>query len=1021
METLALIDQLILALTSHRGGALSDRQALGELPPDVLRLVQSVLSGPMPRATLINLRKVIVAAQDKGADPPWPPDEGSASALATVLAAGPDLSRLIARAPARRLALLYVPSLAQPWGREAMERDLRQRVFEGQSLDELREEICGLRNDHFVRLAGCEFGATSLEVVGRELADLADACLEVALEASIAAQKKKHGPPLLEGDLPCSAAIIGMGKYGARELNFCSDIDVIFLYASDAGMAGTRSLHEFYAAVCRDVVSLLSEPSAEGYAFRVDLRLRPEGARGPLCNSLGAAESYYEAWGGPYDRLAWLKARHAAGEAGLGESLIATLRPFVFPRALGPEVVEQLRGLSRKIRAELAMRHVTDGFDVKLGVGGIRDVEFFVQALQLLHGGRLPALQRRPTLESLEQLLFAGLISDDERTHLADAYDLYRRIEHRLQLYDGRQTHLLPDAGETREHVVAHLGYEAEAFVSELEQRRGEVSAIYATLDEGDHPEDDQEVLPLLGRDVEREDLARVLLGLGFRQASWAAGQIELLKEKPWGPLGSRPSPEAERLAIPLFHELRRSPDPDAALGHFVALSLRYGAYRGFWRLFAENPVALRLLCSVLGTSDFLAKILARQPELLDHLLLAGQLTKIAEPTQMASELSRRLALVEDADDPEQRFGVLERFHDEQMLRVGLLDIAGQFPLERVWQQLSVLAELTLGHVYQAVLQQAVSRYGAPCLADGVPATMAVLGLGKLGGAEMSYGSDLDLIFVYSGEGQTSGAREVSNHEFFTRVAQRLIRALTHAFVRGALYSVDARLRPSGSQGTLVVSAQHFKDYNFRQGQLWERQVLIKARCVAGDAALGGDLERWIQHFIFEGVAAQARGMPAEIVRLRQRIETELAGENPRFYNLKTGRGGLLDIEFLVQFWQSRGGKELPALRARATLEALEAARAAGVVDDERAKKLDVAYRFLRRLEGRLRVVQGKGEEHLEKEPWSLEVVARRLGYRQQGAKSSGEQLLDDYRETVDGVRTIFEDVLGAARREEQE
>jgi glutamate-ammonia-ligase adenylyltransferase len=1010
---LALIDRLLSACDNGQGpDALSTIGA--DLADGERRFIEHLAAGPDTRSALLNLRRI---AEQLEENQPLAErlaleferaDERSLKGLAQLLAFGSEQTRILRRDP-QRISFVLDASFCDARGKQALADELEQRL---QALDrgadsfwvQLSDEIIAFRNDHYVRLAAAEFVDAPLEVVGAELADLADVCLETAVAAAIEKQSKRSGPPLLsEGeDRLCGLTVIAMGKYGSRELNFCSDIDIIFIYESDDGAAGQRSLHEFFGGVCRDVSSLLSEHRADGFAFRVDLRLRPEGSRGPICNSLVSAERYYETWGGPYDRLAWLKARPAAGDLALGEQMMAIMRPFVFPRAHGPDVIDQLKQLTARIRSELKEGPVA-GWNVKLGHGGIRDIEFFVQALQLLHGGKQPSLRAPATLAALERLLFAGLISDDEQVELARAYELYRRIEHRAQLHAGRQTHVLPKSGQLRDLIDAHLGYEVGQLEPVLEQHRQQVATIYQTL--GDEAQLDSELTKLVGRWPEKDQAAAILAEAGFKESERAAEQLELLAEKPWGPLGQARDPKMRELGAAVLLELAASPSPDDALRHFVDLALRFGLHGGLLQLLRKNESALRLLCSLFGSSDFLARILIRHPEFFDHLLLAGELPVAWDSERFAKELQTTLA---EIDDPELRYGALEGFRDLQILRIGLLDIMGVLEPASVFAQLSDLAEVLLDALYRMVLEQAKERYGEPMGENGQPVSMVVYGLGKLGSREMSYGSDLDLIFITSGSGLTDGPRQLTSAEFFVRVAQRLINALTTGFVHGALYHVDTRLRPSGSQGTLVVSFSAFEEYH-RRAQLWERQVLIKARPVAGDRELGERIEAWREQFVYRSDLGDERmRLAAEIKRLRMRIEKELAGENLDFYNLKLGEGGLLDIEFVAQFYQLLNGGAHPSLRVRGTEAALAAAADVGLVEKTCSASLQASYRFLRQLEGRLRIVRGSSAEKLPKSPSGVEVVARRLGLRSQEQKSAGALLLDRYRKTSTEVRSLF-------------
>ncbi len=1022
------LEQLIARLAAPTPGAPvepADHAALLERLGALRPLAGALLAGPAPREALLNLLKLLAAIAATAAAPPrWPEEGKGLRALVGVLSSGPELTRWLVRRPAR-LALLLDPGLGRAVAPAELAAELDPRLADLEDPTRFAEAVTAFRNEHYLRLAAGEFGLAPLEQVTREVSDLADLCLDRTVRFALARLSAQHGPPLTEEGRPCGLAIIAMGKHGAQELNFCSDVDVVFIYATDEGQAGDLSLHELFTKVCQLVTRLLSEPNAEGYSFRVDLRLRPEGARGPLCNSLAGAERYYETWGGPYDRLAWLKARACAGDLALGEEMVKTLRPFVFPRSIRPEVIGEIQELNRRIQTQRPAQAAA-GWNVKLEAGSIREVEFFVQALQLLHAGKQPELQERATLRALDKLLFAGLISAEEHRALGESYELYRHLEHRLQLHDGRQTQLLPASGPIREQVIAHLGYERAAFEREVVERRARVSAIYATLGAPAVSGEESRLAPLLDPELEDARAAELLAAAGFTQTERAREALRLLAGRPWGPFAGAAAGGASRLALPLLVELSRSPDPDAALLHLTELALRVGPFGRTWALLEEEPPLVRLLCSVLGSSDYLARLFIRHPELVDQLL--GGARGWRPLAALREELGARLAALEEGD-VEARLGALAQFRGEEVLRIGLADIAGDLEQEEVWEQLSSLAEVILEQLYPLVLREARARYGTPRREDGSEVTLAILALGKLGGRELTYASDLDLIFVFGGEGVTDGPRQVGSGEFFSRVVQRLIRALTGALDEGSLYQVDTRLRPSGQQGALVSSFEAFRVYHAGAAEagapqagaaapraataaIWERQVLVKARPVGGDLELGEEVASWIRDFIYS-VPVDGEELRREIHRLRTRMEKELAEEKDGFYNLKLGRGGLLDVDFITQYLQLREGRHAEALRVGPTLAGLEALRCQGVLAADDAATLIRGYRFLRRIESRLRIVRDRSAEHLPAAAEGLEVMARRLGYRQQTGCSAGDALLRDYREETEAVRQIYGRLLG--------
>jgi glutamate-ammonia-ligase adenylyltransferase len=840
--------------------------------------------------------------------------------------------------------------------------------------------------------------------VARELGALASVCLDRASAAAVAELAARHGPPLTDDGRRCRHAVIGMGKLGGEELNFSSDIDVIFLYESDAGAAGALSLHEFFSKAAERAVRAISDVTADGICFRVDLRLRPEGTQGPITNSLPALERYYETWGRPWERQAWIKARPVAGDRSLGDEAVRLLEPFVWSRSAGAQAIAAVHDLMGRIRAELG----SDGsdapqWDVKLGPGGIREIEFFAQALQLVHGGRNPALRERGTLRALDKLLFAGLVSEQEHRLLGDAYVFLRRVEHRLQLEELRQTHALPRDPGRRGLLARRLGH---ATVDELDARlalqRARVSEVYATLGRADEGVP-TEVAALLDPAADHARTAAALDRLGFRDADASADEILRLRRRPRSPFAASAVGSAARAAPILVEELAASPDPDLALRHLSDLSGRAGAGADLWDLVATHRALGRLLVSLLGTSDFLAKIFVAHPELVEPLVTIGRAAAARGRAEHERRIAERFATLDGGGDDEAKLNALRRYRNEEVLRIGLYDVAGELDLAGVSAELTALAEACLAAALAIVTPTVARRFG-----DAVR-PLAVLGLGKLGGAEMTYSSDLDVVFVFDG-GEES-------FEAMSRLAQRLIHALDAYMEEGRLYEIDTRLRPSGQRGALVSSLDGFRRYHEREAALWERQALIKARVVAGDAAVGAAVTRIAEHHVWEGPPLDARATAVEIARLRARMERELGREAPGRFNIKSGRGGLLDVEFLVQYLQLLHGPALPSLRARATAAALDALDAAGKLDRPDYRQLAASYRFLRRLENRLRIVHDRPIAVLDAPPTveahggELDKLARRLGYRA-GADPPGARLAADYRAHSSSVRAIYARLL---------
>jgi glutamate-ammonia-ligase adenylyltransferase len=855
-------------------------------------------------------------------------------------------------------------------------------------------------------------GHASLPESARELSWLATGVLEAAVRFHYVSLCAQHGPP--DGRTavgPSGFCVLGMGKLGGTELNFSSDVDLLYVYDRDGRTQGPQAIDHFafYARLAEEVTRAIG---ATPFVFRVDLDLRPEGRSGPIVNSLRALELYYEAQGAPWERFALLKALPIAGDLAVGEDGLRRLGPFVWRKYLDLGAVEEMRALKARAEREAGRRGKQD---LKLGPGGIREVEFFVQALQLLHGGKDRNLRARATLPALERLLFAGLISSRDRDELAEAYVFLRRLEHRLQMVAERQTHALPDDPAERARLARRAGYPgtrdeaSQALDRDLQLHRGRVEARFRDLLRvagGGAPEADPNATLAADPQAEPDERLQALRALGFLDAEASAAELVRLARRRETPFSPAAPPDLQQLAPRLLQEAAAAPDPDQALRHLADLFGQLSNPRAISELLLGSPRTARLLFSLFGSSDFLSRSLLRHPELIDQLVHRGSAPLVRAPEELRAELRGRLT-----SDTEHDLTELRRFRLEELLRIGVHDVAGALDADLVPQQLSDVAEACVAACLDLAIAEVQRRDGVARHPDGSAASLVVIGLGKLGGRELGYHSDLDLLFLYSGPGETDGARRASNHEHFARVAQRLISHLTLPLREGSLYRIDTRLRPSGSAGPLVVSFDALATYHAREARLWERQALLRARAVAGDPAL---FERAAREVLEPSLFRKLDPKEAsrELLAMRERMEREIADESFARYNSKLGRGGLVDVEFAVQFLQLVHGSSHPSVRISSTLAALAELRRAGLLAEPAAAPLARGYRFLRRVESRLRIVRDRAISHLPTSGRELILLARRLGYS--GARA-GEDLLADYERETNSVRAAFLRVLEAA------
>ena len=959
----------------------------------MIRPADLASGAPDPADALRRAERLFDAAAQRGCDLSTLGDPALRVATLSCQRA-PYLATLLARDPDRLFRVAADPFLVREKPREVIAAEVAAAA-----VGDLRSGLRRVRGDELVRLGVRELELGLDTEVGRELAHLADACFEVAIARAGAELAARYGEPRYEADdgtlRDAGLVVIGMGKLGGEELNFSSDVDVIYVYSSDQGEVGGLSLHEYFAKLCKEVTAAIAEVTEDDLVFRVDLRLRPEGSRGAIACSLDALERYYESFGRPWERQAWLKARASAGDAALGEQVMATLQPFVFPRLTSPAVIDDVRELNRRIKRELVRAPRASGsrwagFDVKNGSGGIREIEFFVQALQLIHAGKQPALRRRGTLAALDALLFAGLVTDDEHLALSRAYRWLRHAEHVLQLEGGLQTQTIPDDAAARATFARRLGLPDDAALGDtLALHTGAVAKLFATLGadtETTAERDEQaEIAAILqgelGDAAEDDALAR----LGFTDVAAARAELARARRRPGSPLSPGATERSASVGAALLAEISHSADPDQALRFLGDLMARRGEAWSIWRLIDEHPALARLLGSLLGASAYLARTLIENPESIDTLIELGQSPPQRSAAQVGADLDARLAGV-DPTDPEAVWSAIAEVKAGHVLRVGLADFAGVLDPLAVCVELTAIAEACLRRALAVIEAQLPAR---PC------GELAVLALGKLGGRELGYAADLDVVFVHTGDD------EAAVH--FTRVAQRLLGALRQRTPRGRLYELDTRLRPSGSQGLLVSSLAAWRRYHAEDARLWERQALVKLRPVAGDPALGDEVARHAAHTVY-GAPGDAREIAAGIAAMRGRIERELGG--PR--DLKTGPGGVIDVEFAAQYLQLAHGHAHAALRTTSTAGALRAAAALGVAPGGIAQLLEDGYRFLRGIEHRLRVVHDQPIHRLPDARVELERLARRAGF------PDGAQLVERVERWQHDIRAAYLQLLGA-------
>jgi glutamate-ammonia-ligase adenylyltransferase len=932
--------------------------------------------------------------------------------LGALLGGSEFLAEQLARRPEILDDLFKKGGYRQPVSPDGLRMEAEGQARECATEEEVKAALRRIKFREMARIASRDLaGLDPLEAVMENLSSLAGAALSGAVAFGRRALSERYGTPRIggPGGRECGFVVMGMGKLGGRELNVSSDVDLLYLYESDAGTTdGGRegkpiTLHQYFVRLSEMVTRIISEVTGEGFVFRVDLRLRPEGTRGDLANSLRSAEIYYESWGQTWERAAMIKARPVAGDLAVGEEFLRIIAPFVYRKSLDFTSIEEIKEMKERINLATA-RARQGGPDLKLGSGGIREIEFFVQAHQLIYGGKNPGLRLRGTVEALRALARTGIIPEEERTELEEAYGFLRSLEHRIQVFQERQTHVLPRREEDLRRLSRAMGRDGgDALLSDLERHTRSVREIYGRLFRGAKetgakvPLDVQALfLPELD---DAEGVTR-LAALGFKDPETAWRNLGSLKEgPPFARLPSRARRYLGKIAPGMVARVVGTQDPDMALAHTERFLSAIGGRTMFYAMLFENPAVIDVLVRLFGSSRLLAGYLLRHPELLDTFLRDDLAVLVKSRSDLRRELGEILA---GCADFEQEMDELRRYKNLETLRIGTHDLAGKLSLEEGLFQHSALAEVLLSFALVLARREATRRFGVP-QAQGEPgreAMFCVLGMGKFGAEELSYNADLDIIFVYSHPGETarppgtdaSDFRRISNHEYFAKVAQRLISILTTVTREGYVYRLDTRLRPSGNAGPLVSSLASFEQYHERSAMLWERQALLKCRSVAGDREFGKAVEEKITGYIYGRPLPP--GAAAEIHRLRMRMEVELGRERRDRLNLKVGRGGIVDIEFAVQYLQLLHGAGNPLLRARSTLKAVVELKRAGFLSEEDFIVLEEGYRFLRGLDLGLRLSHDAAVGQFD--PAWLEPD---LGER--------------YREETEKIRNVYLKILG--------
>ena len=919
-----------------------------------------------------SFRTAVSALDDDHGLSAWTPERWAQ--FARVTAASDFVIEQSVRDPLMLLDLVRSGELDRSFAPGELCAQIAAAVSAAETDDQLGRALRRQRARHQVRIIWRDLTRQAdLVQTCRDLSDMADASIDQAYQWLYSRHCQQFGVPTgRRSGQPQQMVVLGMGKLGAVELNLSSDIDLIFAYPEGGETVGVKrplDNQEFFIRLGQRLIKALDPMTVDGFVFRVDMRLRPYGSAGALVLSFNALEQYYQDQGRDWERYAMIKSRVVAGDQVAGAQLQEMLRPFVYRRYLDFSAIEALRTMKQLIQQEVRRKGMAD--NIKLGSGGIREVEFIAQAFQLIHGGRDLSLQQRPLLKVLSTLEGQGYLPPAVISELREGYEFLRYTEHAIQTIADRQTQMLPDGEQDQARIAFMLGFaDWAAFHEQLMYWRGRIAWHFAQVI-ADPDEDDAESevvvggewLPLWEEAQDEEAACRQLQEGGFTDAPKALKALAGLRGSPQLRAMQRLGRERLDAFIPrLLAQAVEHANPDLVLERVLPLVEAVARRSAYLVLLTENPGALRRLLTLCAASPWIAEQITRFPLLLDELLNEGRLFKPPLAPELAAELRERLTRIPE-DDLEQQMEALRHFKLAHRLRVAASEIAGSLPLMKVSDYLTWLAEAILEQVLALAWRQTVAKYGTPLRTDGTLCDpgFIIVGYGKVGGLELGHGSDLDLVFIHDGDPQaeTDGPKPIDGAQFFTRLGQRIIHLLTAQTNSGQLYEVDMRLRPSGAAGLLVSSLGAFARYQENEAWTWEHQALVRARVLVGSEDVGRAFEQ-----VRASILGKARDLPTlrqEVSEMRAKMRDNLGSKSTAAgtganafeatapFDLKQDAGGIVDIEFMVQYaalaWSET---HPPLLRWTDNIRILEELEHEGLMPAEDASLLREAYKAYR-------------------------------------------------------------------------
>lgn len=1017
------------------------------LPDHIESIVNKSLTSPDPDICITNFSNLIDSTNNIDVVKETIDKEENLSAITTLFGASPFLTNFLRRYDCFFEEFFNNNYLSISKDTNIFYNELKELTKESSDQKEIEKTLRVYRNKEYVRIGLRDLkGTAHVKETTAELSDLASATLQTAYEFFYKELTDRYGEPYyefitgkVEEKKKAEFTVIGMGKLGGRELNFSSDIDLIYIYSSDSGeTVGIKEngnviektkldLRRFFVKLSEKITSAINNITEEGFVFRVDLELRPDGGSGAIASSIVSAENYYESFGASWERGAMIKARPVAGSGSFGDSLgvefLKMIKPFVYRRYLDFGSIEEIKLMKEKIDLQL-VKSKPGSINVKLGAGGIREIEFFCQALQLIHGGKNKDIQTASTLTAIEKLLNHNLIREEEALDLKNGYVFLRNLEHRIQIKEGTQTQIIPSKSKDLNALAIMMGIEKdgedlpEMLHKKYSEVTGKVFDIYKTLFYSSEELTnlvDNDIALLLSNTLNKEEEIEKLTSLGFQDVETASEKIKLLStdskradskstNSSFRFLPQKTRLLFEKLKPTLLTAIKDTADPDMALAHTVNFLIALSARASHYSMLIENPALVKVLISVFSSSSFLARTLIETPGGLD-ILLSNDVTRIKKTKEeILKDLEVTISSDDSTYDYEESLRKIRRQKNLETFRIGINNISGDLTNEEVGEQFTSLAEASLEASIKIAEKELEKRFGRP--EDS--SVISIIGMGKLGGREIIYGSDLDIIFVYSNkeeqggrDGQTTGPKVISNHEYFIKLAQRIISVLSLKTSDGMAFEIDTELRPSGNAGTLVISSKALLDYYKSKAAGWEKQAFIRSRLVAGGSEEIEETIKEIKDFIYSTPPTTEE--LSEQLRIREKMVIELASESESKINIKTGTGGLVDIEFIVQTLQMIFGKSNPEVISTGTEEGLIALHKENLLTEGEWKTLINGYKLYRDIELKLRIIHDKSFEIIDKDSKETKSLIKKLD-----KINSIDDLFIKLRETAIKTRKIY-------------